>query len=68
MLKISSTLGKNLKKIRTTKKLSQGAIARKLGVHRAYISGIESGKRNPTIATIERLATALNINPDRLIK
>ena len=68
MLKISSTLGKNLKKIRTAKKLSQGAIARQLGVHRAYISGIESGKRNPTIGTIERLALALDIKPDRLIK
>ena len=68
MTGISTKLGQNLKLIRTVKKLSQGAIARKLGVHRAYISGIENGKRNPTLATIEKLADALSISPDNLIK
>lgn len=52
MVEISTKLGKNLKRIRTTKKLSQGTIARSLKVYRAYISGIENGKRNPTLATI----------------
>jgi len=46
MAEISTKLGKNLKRIRTAKKLSQGAMARKLEVHRVYISGIENGKRN----------------------
>lgn len=68
MAEISSKLGKNLKSIRTAKNLSQGAIARKLDVHRAYISGIENGKRNPTISTIERLAEALGVSPDKLLK
>ena len=68
MTEISSKLGKNLKRIRTAKKLSQGAIARKLKVHRAYISGIENGKRNPTLATIDKLAKALNVYVDRLLK
>ena len=49
MVEISTKLGNNLKRIRTAKKLSQGAISRKLEVHRAYISGIENGKRNPTL-------------------
>ncbi|OGZ32487.1 MAG: DNA-binding protein [Candidatus Niyogibacteria bacterium RIFCSPLOWO2_12_FULL_41_13] len=68
MREISAKLGKNLKKIRTNKKLSQGAIARKLGVHCAYISGIEHGKRNPTLATVERLANALDVSADELLK
>ena len=59
MSKIALQLGRNLKKIRTEKKLSQGAIARKLKVHRSFISGIENGKRNPTLATIEKLALAI---------
>jgi predicted transcriptional regulator len=65
---ISTKLGKNLKRIRTAKKLSQGAIFRKLEVHRAYISGIENGKRNPTLATIQKLAEALGISADELLK
>ena len=68
MVKISIKLGQNFKRIRTVKKLSQGAIARKLEVHRAYISGIENGKRNPTLATIQKLAEALGISADELIK
>jgi transcriptional regulator with XRE-family HTH domain len=68
MAEISTKLGKNLKRIRTAKKLSQGAISRKLEVHRAYISGIENGKRNPTLATIQKLAEALGVSADELIK
>jgi len=49
-------------------KLSQGAIGRKLNFHRAYISGIEHGKRNPTLATIQKLADALGVSADELLK
>ena len=68
MSEISSKLGRNLKRIRTKKKMSQGDIARALDVHRAYISGIESGKRNPTLATIQKLADALGVSADELLK
>ena len=68
MTEISSKLGQNLKRIRTKKKMSQGDIARALEVHRAYISGIESGKRNPTLATIQKLADSLKISADELLK
>lgn len=68
MNEISTKLGQNLKRIRTVKKMSQGDIARALEVHRAYISGIESGKRNPTLATIQKLAEALGVSADELLK
>jgi len=68
MAEISSKLGRNLKRIRTKKKMSQGDISRVLEVHRAYISGIETGKRNPTIATIQKLADALGVSADELLK
>ena len=68
MAEISSKLGKNLKRIRTKKKMSQGDIARALDVHRAYVSGIENGKRNPTLATIKKLADALGVSADELLK
>ena len=68
MAEISSKLGQNLKRIRTKKGMSQGDIARALEVHRAYISGVENGKRNPTIATIQKLADALKVSADELLK
>ena len=64
----SEKLGKNLKRIRTEKGISQGDIARSLGVSRGFVSKIENGKTNPTLATIARLANAIGISSDELLK
>jgi len=68
MEKISAKLGQNMKRIRAKKKMSQGDIARALEVDRGYISNIENGKKNPTIATLQKLADALGVSPDELLK
>lgn len=68
MANISSKLGQNMKRIRTKKNMSQGDIARALEVDRGYISNIESGKKNLTLATIQKLANALGVSPDELLK
>lgn len=60
--------GKNLKRLRTKKGMSQGAIARSLGVGRSFITNIENGKTNLTLTTITRIAKALNVTPDKLLK
>ncbi|MFH1840857.1 MAG: helix-turn-helix transcriptional regulator [Patescibacteria group bacterium] len=65
---ISKRFGKNLKRIRLEKKMSQGDVARALGVHRSYISGLERGVRNPTLTNIERIAKALGINIQKLLE
>lgn len=59
--------GQKLREIRLKKKLSQGDIARALGVHRSYISGLERGVRNPSLLTIQKVARAININAKDLI-
>lgn len=68
MKSMSEKLGRNLKRIRAGKNMSQGDIARALGVDRGYISNIENGKRNPTLATITKLAEALKVSVDELLK
>jgi len=68
MGKEASQLGKNLKRIRLTKGITQGDIVRKLGVGRGFISNIENGKANPTLATIAKLAKALGVPIGELIK
>ena len=61
-------LGQNLKRIRKGKGISQGDIVRKLGMPKSFVSNIENGKTNPTLATIAKLAKALNVNIEELIK
>ena len=68
MSESSKKLAANMRKIRTRRKMSQGDICRALGVDRAYISTIESGKQNPTLATIEKIAQALGVSVNELLK
>ena len=67
MDKISEQFGNNMKCIRTKKNMSQGDIARALEVDRGYISNIESGKKNLTLATSQKIANALGIPPKDLL-
>jgi len=59
--------GKKLKKVRLEKDLSQGDVARILGVHRSYVSGLERGVRNPSLLTVQKVAKALGVNAKTLI-
>ena len=60
--------GKKVREIRRKKKLSQGDIAMILGVHRSYISGLERGVRNPSLATVQKVAKALKVNAKDLVE
>ncbi|MCK5096372.1 MAG: helix-turn-helix transcriptional regulator [Candidatus Pacebacteria bacterium] len=64
----SLKLGQNLKKIRTEKGITQGDIVRTLGFSRSFVSNIENGKTNPTLATISKLAKAIGVSMEELIK
>lgn len=59
--------GKKLREVRLNKKLSQGDVAKILGMHRSYISGLERGARNPSLLTVQKVAKALGVTPDKLI-
>jgi len=59
--------GKKLREVRLKKNLSQGDIARILNVHRSYISGLERGRRNPSLLTVQKIAKALDVNVNKLI-
>jgi DNA-binding XRE family transcriptional regulator len=51
-----SRLGKNVRHWRIAAGLTQTAVAKRSGMNRSYLSRLESGHRNPTLATLERLA------------
>ena len=61
-------LGKNLRRIRKGKGMSQGDIVRALGMGRGFVSNIENGKGNPTLTTITKLAKARGVSADELLK
>lgn len=47
--------------------LTMKDLAQKVGLSPAYLSQIETGKRNPTIDTLKSIAKELNIEPEILI-
>jgi tetratricopeptide (TPR) repeat protein len=61
-----STIGTRVRELRQRKGLSQQALAGD-GVSAGYVSLIESGKRVPSTATVERLARRLGVQVDELL-
>jgi len=49
-------------------RLSQEDFADRVGLDRTYVSGIERGTRNPTLATMKRLAEGLGVPLETLLK
>ncbi len=48
--------------------MSQGDIIKVTGMDRGYISSVENGRQNPTLATIEKFAKALGVSMEELMK
>ena len=51
----------NVRRLRVAAGLSQAELADRMGVDRAYVSGLELGQRNPTIVTLWHIAKALGV-------
>ena len=64
----SKKLGGNMRRIRNEKDMSQGDICRALNLDRAHVCNIENGKQNPTLDTIAKIAKALGVTSDQLLK
>ena len=54
-------IGTRLRKLREERRLSQGDIEKRTGLLRCYISRVENGHTVPSLETLERLASALEI-------
>ena len=58
---------KTLKELRTQTGLSQEQLAKKSGIDRTYISGVERGVRNITLDSLETLITSLEVTPETFL-
>lgn len=68
MTEIYQIVGKKVRKRRKELGLTQEKLAKTSGLHRTYIAGIEAGKRNISLKNLEKLAKALKVSPDDLLK
>jgi transcriptional regulator with XRE-family HTH domain len=57
-----------LRRLRTKRGLSQQTLAEKSGLSREYVARLETGQHNPSLATLQRLATALGVPVTRLLE
>ena len=63
---ITPYVGPAFRQLREQFGLSQEALALNAGVDRTYVSGIERGVRNPSLKSMQRLASELNVSLDRV--
>ncbi len=68
LVDITKRFGNRVKELRLKKKLSQAALADRLGLHSTYISQVERGVRNMALKNIEKLAKALKVKVEDLVK
>jgi transcriptional regulator with XRE-family HTH domain len=61
---LSKFIGAAIRKHRELVRLSQEDLADRAKLDRTYVSGIERGKRNPTLDVLQRLSSALGADLD----
>ncbi len=59
--------GAAVRRLRYRLDISQATLAKRAGLHQTYIAGIESGGRNVTLKSIDKLATALQVSTPTLL-
>jgi transcriptional regulator with XRE-family HTH domain len=61
-------VARHVRRLRLAKGLSQVQLADHSGFSQQYISGLESGRRNPTVVSLYMLAQVLGAEPADLLK
>ncbi len=59
---IEEKVGNRIKELRGKLGISQEELGFRSGVHRTYIASLEVGKRNVSIATLEKIVNALEVS------
>ncbi len=61
-------IGKNLRRLRERRLLTQAQLGKAAGVHRDQVSRIERDEVEPRFSTIRKLAEALGVDPAELVE
>lgn len=65
---ITEVVGKRIRELRGEQGLSQEKLALRTELDRTYIAGVEQGKRNLSIKSLEKIIIALNISFEEFFK
>lgn len=65
---VRSRVGLNLQALRRARGFSQEELAHRAEVHQTYLSGVERGRRNPSVMVLHRIATALDADVEELLR
>ena len=61
-------VGRNVARIRRAQGLTQEQVEERSGFSQQYLSGLERGRRNPTIVSLYLLAQALGVSHVDLVR
>ncbi len=61
-------VGKNIRRLRVHKGLTQEQLAFEADIDLTYVGGIERGRRNPSLMVLARIAKALGVQLPRLLE
>lgn len=61
-------VGRNAARLRKAAGLTQEQLAERSGLSQQYLSGLEQGRRNPTVVTLYELAAALGVSHVELVR
>ena len=59
--------GRNLRRLRSARGLTQEELAAASGLNRTYVGSIERGERNVSLVNIHKLAAAIGVPPAELL-
>lgn len=65
---VRKLVGRNFARLRREKALTQEEVEVRSGFSQQYLSSLERGRRNPTVATLYELARALGVSHVDLVK
>lgn len=65
---LQQRIGRVIRKRRRALHLKQASLAEQMGIHPGNFSRLERGRVNFTIRTFDRLCTALNTKPSKVLK
>jgi transcriptional regulator with XRE-family HTH domain len=61
-------VGENVRALRVARGSTQEQLQDESGLSQQYISGLEAGRRNPTVLTLFELSQALGVTPADLLQ
>lgn len=64
---LKEIIGRNLRSIRTDRKLTREQMAEKVGVSTTFYANLETGNKMMSVTTLKKIADALGISTDSIL-